>query len=113
MTKSDLKNGMVVRFREGNYYLYLQSCENYYEDCGGILINITRQGWIPISDYNDDLTIIEEGDYRQLDIVAVYNPYAHQISGFINDPDHWNFGEPIWEEGYDVGAVEVNAAGLL
>lgn len=112
MTKSDLKNGMAVRFKEGDYYLYLQSCENFYGDCGGILINITSQGWIPISDYNDDLTIIGR-DYSDLDIVAVYNPEAHQISGFINDPDRWNFGEPIWEEGDDVGVVEVNAAGLL
>lgn len=56
-TKNDLKDGMVVKTREGNYYLV----------CGDLFIR--DMGFLEINTYNNDLTnklSIEE------DIVAVY-----------------------------------------
>lgn len=110
MTKADLKNGMIARFREGNYYLYIESCDNYGDyDCG-IFIDLTKQGWNPLADYDDNLKMPGSG-YESLDIIAVYQPKAHEISGFILNHDDADLGDPIWEEATQT--VEVDTTVLF
>ena len=62
-TKADLQDGMIMELRDGRFYMYFKKCNR----------GVRYEGFIPIDDYNDDLT------YNGLpcsvyDIVAVYSP---------------------------------------
>ena len=59
MTKDELKNGMVVEIRKGVKYLV----------SGDILVR--DKGFVPLSEFNNDLTATQEQD--EFDIVKVYD----------------------------------------
>lgn len=101
MTKSDLRNGMVVRTRSSGYYLFLENCKNNYDSHYGVFINCVYQGWLSLADYNDNLLVELSNSYDGLhcyDIVAVYQPHANILSAFLSNDDksEFNLGKPIW-----------------
>lgn len=66
MTKSDLKDWMVVKTREGSNYMV----DNTHN------ILVSNDGWMPLDQYSNDLLCITDNDF---DIVAVYEvtrPFA-------------------------------------
>ena len=83
MTKSDLKDGMVVEIRNGNRYMVLKE-------------TFLRQfGYVYFSSFTDDLMSIF--DHRDFDIVKVFNPPATKmfdtLLGIVTDLYY------IWEIG--------------
>lgn len=83
-TKSDLKNRMVVEYRNGYRRMVVDD----------VLVGNTRYG--DLKEYNDDLSY--NGGYNgtldsELDIVKVYS----EINVFGNKDDIRKLGTPIWE----------------
>ena len=78
-TKSDLKTGMVVKLRDGDFYLVYG--ERLFSD----------YGYREIDNYNEDLTHTFGGD--RCDIVEVYdvNNYASGLKDILDHP-----GTLIW-----------------
>lgn len=78
-TKSDLKTGMVVKLRDGDFYLVYG--ERLFSD----------YGYREIDNYNEDLTHTFGGD--RCDIVEVYdvNNYASVLKDILDHP-----GTLIW-----------------
>lgn len=79
-TKSDLKNGMVVTFKNGFRGLVVDN------------IIIGNSIYCDLSDYNDDLTTKDNS--TSLNIIKVYNALSHR--GFRNYLSDDNL-ELIWE----------------
>lgn len=82
-TKSDLEDGMIMKLRDGRFYMYLKKFNR----------GVRYEGFIPIADYNDDLTYNGLSSYSSgmCDIVAVYNPeslttldFASEVSKYAN-----------------------------
>jgi len=65
MKKSELKNGMVVQYRNTSYSKYALVVDNLLIDLNGFML---------LNDYNEDLTY---SDIKDFDIVAVY-----KVDGF-------------------------------
>ena len=90
-TKADLKDGMVVKIREGMFYMYFQKW--------GKLVR--TDGHLNIKDYNEDLTLKNTvfGAERGFDIVQVYE---------LDDIHSFKFSESscimnlIWERPEEV-----------
>ena len=64
-TKANLEDGMIMKTRDGRYYMYFKKFNT----------GVRYEGFISIDEYNDDLTY--DDDYsssNMCDIVAVYNP---------------------------------------
>jgi hypothetical protein len=66
-TKADLKDGMVVQYRNGWYRIVLGGCTTLGMVCSDVYETRSKD----LSDYNDDLT--NRYDYRGLDIMKVFN----------------------------------------
>lgn len=60
-TKMNLQDGMIVRTREGRYYIYLRTFDRFIRD----------DGFNELNDYNDDLT--NKNGINIFDIMAVYS----------------------------------------
>ena len=60
-TKMNLQDGMIVRTREGKYYIYLRTFGRFIRD----------DGFNKLSEYNDDLT--SKTGINIFDIMAVYS----------------------------------------
>ena len=94
MTKSELKTGMVVRYRDGRLRMVMKDTEHSEKD-----IVVGMDGWVPLDDYNEDLTYPPLSD---IDIMYVYNVY--QIPSYtnlfngdkLNDSYIHDFGNLIW-----------------
>lgn len=70
MTKTDLKNFMVVELRNGKRFLVnMEKKQLAGVDC-----------WASLDTYEDDLT----NNYRALDIMYIYSPKSYQLVSFIN-----------------------------
>ena len=64
-TKANLEDGMIMKTRDGRYYMYFKKFNT----------GVRYEGFISIDEYNDDLTY--DDDYsssNMCDIVAVYSP---------------------------------------
>lgn len=81
-TKADLEDGMIMKTRDGRYYMYLKKYNR----------GLRHEGFISLDDYDDDLTC-----YRYIsnyDIVAVYNPKDLTTLDFVS----WvMYHDPIWK----------------
>ena len=83
-TKSDLKDGMIVEYRNGHKRLYINGIFTAYD-----------WGWISLDDFNDDLTYPTSEFYGDtLDVVKVYKTNARLLKDMLNDPSRL---ELIWE----------------
>lgn len=65
-TKADLEDGMIMKTRDGRYYMYFKKFNT----------GVRYEGFISIDEYNDDLTYDDYYSYShdKYDIVAVYSP---------------------------------------
>lgn len=81
MKKSDLKSGMVVRFREGDMY--------FVSEVYGELICIGEDYWNPLRNHNEDLT---HTLYKSLDIVEVFDGRQTCFRELISSTNK----KPIW-----------------
>lgn len=81
-TKEDLEDGMIMKTRDGRYYMYLKKYNR----------GLRHEGFISLDDYDDDLTCYKYiSDY---DIVAVYNPKDLTTLDFAL----WvMYHDPIWK----------------
>jgi len=92
MKKSELKNGMVVRYRNTSYSKYALVVDNLF---------IGLDGFMPLISYNEDLTYKimtnkKDLDFTVYDIVAVY-----EVNGFDYGLQSVLSGKhliPLWEE---------------
>ena len=62
--KSDLRTGMKVTLRNGNEYIVLLNCKHRRSNNKDILVgykNCNNCDWIPLDNYNEDLTYSDKG----------------------------------------------------
>ena len=98
MKLSNLKTGMIVRYRNGELRLVLRDVSNFEGDS-----IVGRFSWNTLSNYNEDMKC-KIYNSRELDIVEVYEPLSVFIS--ITDifeskkfnVDNINLYTCIWEE---------------
>ena len=81
-TKADLKDGMIMKTRDGRYYMYLKKFNR----------GVRYEGYITLDDYDDDLTCYKY--ISDFDIVAVYNPKDLTSLDFALEV---KYNDPIWE----------------
>lgn len=95
MDKTMLKNGMHVITRNGKEYVIMSDIEaNMQIHTNEIVgLNIRKEGFIRVDNYNDDLTLGSNHDY---DIMFVYEPhfYKYILSSILSDRDNFDL---IWE----------------
>ena len=77
MTLDDLKTGMIVKTREGKYYIIMRD----FIDCGDILAGLSdnnriSESWTSLSKYNQDMT---HSELPSLDIVNVYASSVYSV----------------------------------
>jgi len=88
--KSELKNGIVIKYRNNDYKDSIAS--EYALVVDNLFIGL--DGFMPLISYNEDLTFSDDKDY---DIVAVY-----EVDGFGNGLRSVLSGNDLtllWEEG--------------
>lgn len=69
MKKSDLRNGDIVKTREGNKYIVLLNIEHFTKK-EGLLINLMDGCYLRLSRYKEDLTWYDE-EAKNFDIVSI------------------------------------------
>ena len=91
MRKSDLKTGMIVVTRDNDEYMVMLNVE--FSATGSKPQNflVSKDGWMPLSKYSDDLKLGEDEEMPELDIVAVYAPLmeASLWRKNLSDTDDW------------------------
>jgi hypothetical protein len=70
MTKDDLKTGMFVHLRNGNWYLYLKEVKNPINTIG-LLLNVKGFGWMDINDYSNTLTYKTKTEWDIVEVAEV------------------------------------------
>lgn len=63
-TKADLEDGMIMKLKDGRYYMYFKKFDK----------GVRYDGFISIDSYNDDLTYKGSAVFGSYDIGAVYSP---------------------------------------
>ena len=94
MTKSDLKNGMVVTCRNGNRYMVMLSASIRNSSCESICCAIDDcANWIRFANYNDNLihSLNSEWDIVKVDELN----YKMDIAKFFRDSDDVSY-HTIW-----------------
>ena len=95
MTKSELKTGMRVEYRDGTTGLVMLDTNQGSIICG--------KCWARLNDYNEDLTT--DYDCEESDIVAVYEQeYAYLM------PTLENMGKLAWKEEPEVEEISADEA---
>jgi hypothetical protein len=94
-TKADLKPGMVVEYRNGSKAVFIND------------IFMEKHGWMPISDYYDDLINVRDlSCSSHYDICRVYNSKAFAVDNLLK-PECL---ELIWERKEDEPVKEMTVA---
>lgn len=111
MLKSSLKTGMIVVTRDGGEYMVMLNVVYYgiRHHVTDVCVSKTGTGWLRLSIYNEDLTIINKNytNANELDIVAVYAPTQPSSlwSKHITDKHYW---ECVWKR--EESPVEMTVA---
>ena len=75
MTLNDLKTGMIVKIRSGEYYIIMRDFIDYGDVLAGLSCNnIISDTWISLSAYNKDMT---HPTLPNIDIMSVYASYTY------------------------------------
>jgi hypothetical protein len=74
-TKADLKDGMVIEYKNGDRRIVLNKC----------FMNPNGYGSLDYSDFNDDLTLACVTLQKGYDIVKVYSSISTDIHGYCYD----------------------------
>ena len=99
MTKSELKTGMIVRYRYGALRVVMRNDTEDYDDA----YLVGADGWTEIRNFNEDLTFSEKFHVYSNDIVAVYEvPNKNYMNIFIgeyklDDSFVMDYGHLLWE----------------
>ena len=99
MIKSELKTGMIVRYRCGALRVVMQNDTEYDHDA----CLVGADGWIELRKYNEDLTLSDIFNTHNNDIVAVYKVspmyYMNIFCGEykLDDSFVMNYGHLLWE----------------
>ena len=92
MKKSDLKNGAIVKLRNGDKYILLFDYNHPYpHDKDDILISLNDGCWLNISDYDEDL---KDCNMSEFDIMKVaQSDYVGDdiYNHIINHNDEWTW----------------------
>ena len=78
MKKSDLKNGMIVKTRDGDEYIVIKYCLNNLQETSDVLLS-TGGGYMGMDEYNDDLICPEDSDFDIMEICL--NSYGGILYG--------------------------------
>jgi hypothetical protein len=70
MTKSDLKNGMIVKTRDGGEYVVVKYCLGRFQEIRDVLLSVNN-GWIDFDRYDDDLNCLENSDFDVMEVCAI------------------------------------------
>lgn len=71
MKKSDLRNGMIVKTRAGNYYLVVRDFDNGNHQSSVLLRD---GGFLELCDYSEDMKTLR--GHEKFDIVEVFKTLA-------------------------------------
>lgn len=98
MTKSELKTGMIVRYRYGALRVVMRNNAEYDQDA----YLVGADGWTELHRYNEDLTLNDTFRHDN-DIVAVYKvshrSYMNIFCGEykLDDSFVMDYGHLLWE----------------
>ena len=75
MKKSELKTGMIVKLRNGDYYVVMLNTGFTFSSASkNVLVGLTKSySWLTLNDYDDYLRMREE-EFKCFDIMEVYQP---------------------------------------
>lgn len=97
MTKDQLRTGMLVQTRNGDWYIVQIGAKEYFRSID-YLINLKSGTYLNIKDYNQDLT---ERDMCKYDIVKVIEcEYIGNVFRGIQDdlsPEQFDGAKVIWQ----------------
>ena len=99
MTKSELKTGMIVRYRNGALRVIMRNDTIYYNEA----YLVGADGWTELHHFNEDLTFGEKFHVHSNDIAAVYEvPNRSYMNIFcgeykLDDSFVMDYGHLLWE----------------
>lgn len=99
MTKSELKTGMIVRYRYGALRVIMRNDTEYDHDA--YLVGADK--WTELRNFNEDLTFGDVFHAPDNDIIAVYEvPHRSYMNIFcgkykLDDSFVMNYGHLLWE----------------
>ena len=99
MTKSELKTGMIVRYRNGALRVVMRNDAK----CDHDAYLVGADGWTEFHHFNEDLTFDEKFHAHSNDIVAVYEvPNRSYMNIFcgeykLDDSFVMEYGHMLWE----------------
>ena len=75
MTLNDLKTGMIVKIRNGEYHIIMRDFIDDGDILAGLSCNNKILGtWTSLSNYNQDMT---NSRFPHIDIMSVYDSYPY------------------------------------
>ena len=99
MTKSELKTGMIVRYRDGSLRVIMRNDAEYYNEA----YLVGASGWTELHHFNEDLIFRDKFHAHCNDIVAVYevlsSSYMNIFCGKykLDDSFVMDYGHLLWE----------------
>lgn len=90
MNKSDLKNGAIVKLRNGDKYILLFD-RNYPHDNDGVFISLNDGCWLNFSDYDEDLKDCNMSDFDIMKIAQSEYVGDDIYNHIINHNDEWTW----------------------
>ena len=96
LKKSDLRTGMKVVTENGIEWRVLLNAAHEYDDTKDFLIRFDTAGWMKLSDYDDNLKIIDDRDrdgyVNSYDVKEVYEA-SHLMYLFKQE-----YGNIVWDK---------------
>lgn len=88
MKKSDLRNGAIVKLRNGDKYILLFDC-NYPRGRDNLLISLNDRCWLNLSDYDEDLKDCNMSDFDIMKVAQSDCVGDDIYNHIINHNDEW------------------------
>lgn len=80
MTKSELRNGMLVQLRRGSWHVIIMGAKEHMDN-NVLFIDINDGCYMNINDYNDNLDYIEKSDSFEIMKIAECNYVGDVLRG--------------------------------
>lgn len=90
MNKSDLRNGAIVKLRNGDKYILLFD-SNHPHDKDDVLISLNDGCWLNLSDYDEDLRDCSMSDFDIMKVAQSDYVGDDIYNHIINHNDEWTW----------------------
>lgn len=90
MNKSDLRNGAIVKLRNGDKYILLFD-SNHPHDKDDVLISLNDGCWLNLSDYDEDLKDCSMSDFDIMKVAQSDYVGDDIYNHIINHNDEWTW----------------------